>query len=350
MIHNSKGVDIHSDTPTEVLHTFLLGVVKYWWGQTVHILSDSKRMNLLQSRLASLDTCGLNAPSFDAAYMCHYKGGLIGKHFKSLAQLMPFVTYDIVPEPVLNGWITIGHLVVYLWHTRINDIDKYLDNLTQTIDDFLSIVAQCAPSIIIHKPKFHFLIHLPMYIRRFGPAIAFSTERYESFNHVFRLCSIHSNKKAPSRDTCKWFGVHDVVKHVSLGGYWFDESSRKWCRAGSMIMDHIESDDKHASYLGLSITKDSEKSRRSVELPPKRKGLPTLKWSKTVSSSHIQGTFKAGDECRQFHQAVSMIAENGDKIPLETAVIVTIDDKVRHFYCPLYWHSLMTLATCWESL
>lgn len=224
-----KGVDIHSDTPTEVLHTFLLGVVKYWWGQTVHILSDSKCMNLLQSRLASLDTSGLNAPSFDAAYMCHYKGGLIGKHFKSLAQLMPFVTYDIVPEPVLNGWIAIGRLVVYLWHTRINDIDKYLDNLTQTIDDFLSIAAQCAPSIIIHKPKFHFLIHLPMYIRCFGPAIAFSTERYESFNHVFCLCSIHSNKKAPSRDTCKWFRVHNVIKHVSLGGYWFDESSYKWC-------------------------------------------------------------------------------------------------------------------------
>ena len=62
MVHNWKGVDIHLDTPTEVLHTFLLGIVKYWWGQTVHILSDSKRMNLLQSCLASLDTSGLNAP------------------------------------------------------------------------------------------------------------------------------------------------------------------------------------------------------------------------------------------------------------------------------------------------
>lgn len=142
---------------------------------------------------------------------------------------MPFVTYDIVPENVLNGWIAIGRLVIYLWHTRINDINKYLDNLTQTIDDFLSIAAQCAPSIIIHKPKFHFLIHLPMYICRFGPTIAFSMECYESFNHIFHLCSIHSNKKAPSHDTCKWFGAHDIIKHVLLGGYWFDKSSHKWC-------------------------------------------------------------------------------------------------------------------------
>lgn len=68
-------MDIHSDTPTEVLHTFLLGIVKYWWGQTVHILSDSKHMNLLQSCLASLDTSGLNAPIFDAAYIT--KEGLL---------------------------------------------------------------------------------------------------------------------------------------------------------------------------------------------------------------------------------------------------------------------------------
>ena len=324
-----QGVNIHLDTPTEILHTFLLGVVKYWWGQTVHIITGSKHMNLLQTRLASLDTHGLNAPSFEPAYMCHYKGGLIGKHFKSLAQLMAFVTYDIVSEPVLNGWITIGLLAVFLWHTRINDIDKYLDNLTQTIDDLLSITAQCAPSIIIHKPKFHFLLHLPMYIRRFGPAITFSTERYESFNHVFRLCSIHSNKKAPSRDTCKWFGTHDIIKHVSLGGYWFDESLRKWCQAGSAI---VESDHQHASYLGLSIPKERMKS---VDVPLKsRNSSSALKWSKTRCSSRAQGTCQAGEKHPRFYHAISMTAKNGDDVPLNKAVIIMIDKNVCHLYYP----------------
>jgi hypothetical protein len=36
----------------------------------------------------------------------------------------------------------------------------------------------CAPIILITKPKFHFLVHLPLFIRRFGPA-GISTERYE---------------------------------------------------------------------------------------------------------------------------------------------------------------------------
>ncbi|KAG1779724.1 hypothetical protein EV702DRAFT_965571 [Suillus placidus] len=65
--------------------------------------------------------------------------------------------------------------------------------LSWTIEDFLNVTAKCAPSILISKPKFHFLVHLPAYIRCFGPAILFSTERYESFNHVFRLTCMHSN-------------------------------------------------------------------------------------------------------------------------------------------------------------
>ncbi|KIL54693.1 hypothetical protein M378DRAFT_41494, partial [Amanita muscaria Koide BX008] len=74
----------------------------------------------------------------------------------------------------------------------------------------------------ISKPKFHFLVHLPRFIKRFGPALLYSTERYESFNHVFRLCSIHSNRKAPSRDICRAFALQDTVKHIVTGGYWYD--------------------------------------------------------------------------------------------------------------------------------
>ncbi|KAI6008551.1 hypothetical protein EDC04DRAFT_2581993 [Pisolithus marmoratus] len=121
-----KGVNIHLDMPTEVLHTILLGVVKYFWAQMVFLLEKAKLLTTFQSCLDSIDRDGLNAPSLNAEYICCYKGGLVGKHFKSLAQVMLFVIHDLVPQHVMDGWTTIGELVVLLWHTEINDTEEYL--------------------------------------------------------------------------------------------------------------------------------------------------------------------------------------------------------------------------------
>ncbi|KIK21121.1 hypothetical protein PISMIDRAFT_55280, partial [Pisolithus microcarpus 441] len=166
----------HMDTPTEILHTILLGIVKYFWGQTVHLMEKAKLLDLFQSRLDSIECDALNTPNLNSDYICRYKGALIGKHFKSLAQVMPFVIHDLVPQMVIDGWTTIGELVVLLWHTKIEDLEAYLARLSRTIEDFLNVTAICAPSILITKPKFHFLVHLPTYICHFGPAIIFSTE------------------------------------------------------------------------------------------------------------------------------------------------------------------------------
>lgn len=130
MSANSKnsyevGVDIHQDTPTEILHTILLGIVKYFWGQTVWLLDKGKHFSLFQARLNSIVADGLNVPKIPADYMCHYRGGLIGKHFKTISQVMAFTIYDLVPREVLDAWLIIGRLTVLLWHTEIDDIDSY---------------------------------------------------------------------------------------------------------------------------------------------------------------------------------------------------------------------------------
>jgi hypothetical protein len=123
------GVDIHKDTPTEILHTILLGVVKYYWGQTMCILEKGKQLEIFQARLNSVVTDGLNVPKLQADYMVKYKGGLIGKHFKTISQVMAFVVYDLVPKEVLESWLIIGRLTVLLWHTEIKDIESYTASL-----------------------------------------------------------------------------------------------------------------------------------------------------------------------------------------------------------------------------
>lgn len=123
------GVNIHQDMPTKILHTILLGVVKYFWGQTALILDKGDLLNTFEAQLESINKDGLNSPMLGANYICRFKGSLIGKHFKSLAQVMPYLIYDLVPRTVLNSWTVIGKLVVLLWHTVIENTELYLVRL-----------------------------------------------------------------------------------------------------------------------------------------------------------------------------------------------------------------------------
>ncbi|KAF7980223.1 hypothetical protein HWV62_39337 [Athelia sp. TMB] len=260
------GVEIHQDTPTEILHTILLGIVKYYWAQTMVLLDKGKQMATFQARLNAVAADGLNVPKIPADYMCQYKGGLIGKHFKTISQIMAFTVYDLVPPEVLNAWLVMGRLTVLLWHTEIENVDNYTRELETCINDFMNITCLCSPSIIISKPKFHFLVHLPFYIQRFGPALLFSTERYEAYNAVFRAASIYSNRLAPSRDIAWTFASMDRVKHIVTGGRWKNSRTGKWDVASPNILKYIINNPLYAALLGLPTRKTYEPESAAASL------------------------------------------------------------------------------------
>ncbi|KAL0056975.1 hypothetical protein AAF712_016408, partial [Marasmius tenuissimus] len=324
------GIDIHQDTPTEILHTILLGVVKYFWGQTVHILEKNKEFSTFQVCLASVDISGLNIPKLSADYICAYKGSLIGKHFKSLAQLMPFLIYNLVPSKVLDAWTIIGELVVLVWHTEIEDLEDYLCKLSTTIQAFLNITAECSPSILVSKPKFHFLVHLPAYIRRFGPALIFSTERYELFNHVFRLSCIYSNRQAPSRDSCRAFASQDTTKHIVTGGSWINPTTGKWVHAGEKILAYMH-EKTHFRKL-LAIPGDTNEAPPGVATLPsasERHDHGILSWATTNASkaSNFSNPMLRSLSNKQFLSAISLIATNGDRIRCNSFAAIDYQGK-----------------------
>lgn len=131
-----------------------------------------------------------------------------------------------------------------------------------------------------NKPKFHILVHLPNHIRRFGPAILFATEAFESFNAVIREKSIHSNRSAPSLDIARAFAQCDRLRHIASGGFFpkitpecvvdepgksvtlrrprFTADPEQWVTWGALAKGIIGDDTVVARYLGVSI-RDTER-------------------------------------------------------------------------------------------
>ena len=194
------------------------------------------------------------------------------------------------------------------------------------------------------KPKFHFLVHLPLYIRRFGPAILYSTERYESFNHIFRLTNIYSNRQAPSRDTCRIFAVQDIVRHIATGGWLFDRRIRRWVSAGADILGHIESNPTQRQFLGIKEhhTDETQSTKLSKDAP--------LPWPRTqcsaaaTATSEAQGPVKGEPKDAQitapplrgrsnpvgrFHKAINFALAQGDMAHIGDHVVYTDEQAIK---------------------
>ncbi|KAJ7790376.1 hypothetical protein B0H14DRAFT_3115559 [Mycena olivaceomarginata] len=280
------GLDPSQDTPVELLHTVLLGVMKYIW----HFLntsqwSDTDR-HLLAIRLQSTDITGLTIPPIRAGYMIQYRNNLIGKHFKML--------------------IDLG---ARLWVPEIDDMDHYLEQLKIAVANLLDVFDAVDPLRILVKIKLHLLAHIPDDIRRFGPAIRFATEIYEAYHGVFRLCSIYSNRLAPSRDISLKFASMSRVKHLLSGGYWTDLTSKKWIQAGEAVQKVLHTDPVFQRHLGW-IPQTHIEPGTIKHLAARKK--PDVRWEDTAASKHwVEADGPVPDS--EWKRWCSLTMRNGDK-------------------------------------
>ncbi|KAI9067152.1 hypothetical protein FKP32DRAFT_1684097 [Trametes sanguinea] len=211
-----KDLDPHQDTPVEILHVVLLGFIKYFWRDAIARIAKDRR-ELLKTRLSSLDVSGLGIPALSGETLVTYARSLTGRDFRVISQIAPFVLYDLVPPPCYQAWVALSSMVPLIWQPEIHNLDVHLERLQAAIDYFLDCTAAWTPRWF-NKPKFHILRHLVEHIRRFGPAVLFATEGFESFNAVIRSKSIHSNRQAPSRDIARAFARANRTRHLLSGG------------------------------------------------------------------------------------------------------------------------------------
>ncbi|KAF8260388.1 hypothetical protein EI94DRAFT_1773711 [Lactarius quietus] len=176
-----QGLDPHTDTPVEILHTILLGFIKYFWHDVVHnqLGTNPPKKELLKTHLNSLDVSGLQiGQQLSRRTLVQYAGSLTGQDFRIIAQVAPYVLYDLVADPCFNTWVSLSNL-------------------------------------------FHFILHLLAHIRCFGPAVLFATETFESYNAIIWGKSVHSNRLAPSRNIAIAFAHYSRVRHLLSSGCHF---------------------------------------------------------------------------------------------------------------------------------
>jgi hypothetical protein len=109
------------------------------------------------------------------------------------------------------------------------------EHLTILIGNVLDAFGDHDPAKILLKVKLHLLTHMVEDVIRFGPLIRNSTEIFECFNAIFRLCSILSNHQAPSRDIAHKFASMDRLKHILSGGFW--KQGNEWVQAATNVRD-----------------------------------------------------------------------------------------------------------------
>ncbi|KAI0079426.1 hypothetical protein K474DRAFT_1617769 [Panus rudis PR-1116 ss-1] len=285
-------LDVHRDTPIEVLHTILLGHDKYIWHETTSPW-DKKKDDIFAVRLESSSTDGLSIPAIRGNYLMQYKKSLIGKHFKMLQQLAVFHLDGLCSEVILDMWKATGQLTAMLWYHTIPDMGQYLADLEVLISNVLDIWAKLTPERLITKPKLHLLPHVLHDIPTHGPAILYSTEVFECWNAIFRFCSVLSNHQAPSRDIARTLADVERFKHQVSGGWWKEDSGPgkgSYVQAGEHVRNFMRNNPMLQQRLGWAAHSDLVPG--TVKLLPKNKQYP-MTWDAVFGPMNTAGTSSA---------------------------------------------------------
>ncbi|KAF4584957.1 hypothetical protein EYR40_001783 [Pleurotus pulmonarius] len=330
-----NGLDPHQDTPVEILHVILLGFVKYFWRDLVQnqLKNKKKELALLETRLSCFDVSGLGISPIAGSTLVQYSGSLTGRDFRVIAQVAPFVAYDLVSPDCFAAWVSLSKLIPLIWQPQISDIDAFIALLRQEINNFLLCTARWTARWF-NKPKFHILVHLPDHIQRFGPAILFATEAFESFNAIIRAKSVHSNRHAPSRDIAQAFAQGNRIRHLLSSGLFpnpdlvvepaNDQTSRPptlpvfplepqdWHTIGSGPRNLVANPSTVTSYLGLSARTTSRVGSCTSDKRPPRP------YSSTLSGQKCPDPQFQHDQMKTFDRVVLL---NGDDCNIGQYVI-----------------------------
>lgn len=82
--------------------------------------------SVVRDRLCSLPVDGLGISPLAGHILTKYAGSLTGRDFRIIAQLAPFVLYDMIEPNHMRTWLALAALVPIIWIQDIHNLDDYL--------------------------------------------------------------------------------------------------------------------------------------------------------------------------------------------------------------------------------
>ncbi|KAJ3282908.1 hypothetical protein HDU79_009556 [Rhizoclosmatium sp. JEL0117] len=229
-----------SDTPVELLHCLLLGIVKYAIRATIEGLTTEEKQ-VLKARVD-----GTSQKEFVTHLHGHsavqYVKSMNGKDFRTWVQIAPFALSTVITEEELEMWTCLSSLTAYLYCSEISNFENYIHNLKGCLDQFVLAAAKTKYFPVFVKPKLHLLCHIIYFIETIGPGRLYATEVFESFNKVIRMCIYHTTRLNPSRDVALQFANYMCLNHIADGGlfkvdgeFLSNTNFQSYCRSTSSI-------------------------------------------------------------------------------------------------------------------
>ncbi|KAI8328259.1 hypothetical protein EDC96DRAFT_452936, partial [Choanephora cucurbitarum] len=164
-----ESFDPQQDTPTDILHTVLLGIAKYLTNDLVKLVVTDEQTRRVNAALDSYKSSLGFSRQFSRNL--NYCGSFLGRDYKSLLQILPVIL--ITEFPIAEDHL--GRLILrFIKLCKLFDIAA--KGLIKSLYDY-----DCTCTLKMHQPftlktKVHFLTHLTRDIKRFGTALNFETE------------------------------------------------------------------------------------------------------------------------------------------------------------------------------
>ncbi|CAO3657031.1 unnamed protein product [Mucor hiemalis] len=296
------------DCPVEILHTLLLGIVKYTWNLIADKLLNDNQLKVIQYNIRQYRTKAF--PTLNSS-LFHYKS-FLGRDYKITVQNMPTVLkpsfeHDSfnscsqrIKDTIFNCFDSISRVtsMVYMGEIRYN-YEEYLINLRHTVNGLITSMnnldhandapitseversrtmqlgsileneAEVQPAIIdstgetatlangvsvphaatggniCNRVKTHLLVHMIDSVQRFGSLLRCETEKNEQFNSSIRGALIKSNRRGSSEHLCRFFGRIEYLQLIAMGDSW--DYGRK--TGGTAVKEFSVSDDVVGLYL-----------------------------------------------------------------------------------------------------